>query len=144
MATPAQRMLAAVLAGDAVGVAELLDSDPQLADLADPAPERLCVIHHAARQGDLALVELLLAAGASPNKRTHDGSSPLHLAAFSGELGVVRALLAAGADTRATTNQGYSALDAARMSGSAAVVELLDSLPKPTILNTFRGKREWS
>jgi ankyrin repeat protein len=144
MATAAQRMLTAVLAGDVDGVAELLDGDPQLADLADPAPGRLSVLHHAARRGDVLLVGLLLAAGASPNKRTHDGSSPLYLAALGGSLEVVRALLAAGADTRTTTNQGYSALAAARVGGNPAVVELLSSLPQPSIHNTFRGKREWS
>jgi hypothetical protein len=111
-------MLAAVLAGDADAVAALLDADPQLANLADRAPGRLSVLHHAAGAGNLEVVELLLAAGASPSKRSHDGSTPLHEAALGGHLEVARALLAAGAETRATTNSGYSVLDAARAGGS--------------------------
>jgi ankyrin repeat protein len=144
MATPAQEMLAAVLAGDAEAVAALLDADPQLADLADRAPGRLSVLHHAARRGDLSIVELLLAAGASPDKRSHDGSTPLHEAALGGHLGVARALVAAGSDTCATTNAGFSVLDAARVGGHLSVVELLASLPQPGSRHTFRGKREWS
>jgi ankyrin repeat protein len=144
MATPAQQMLAAVLAGDVDQVAALLDADPQLANLADRAPGRLSVLHHAAGIGNLDVVELLLAAGASANKRSHDGSTPLYEAALRGHLDVARALLAAGAETRATTNSGYSAWDAANVGGNPAVVELLRAAWQPTARYTFRGKREWS
>jgi ankyrin repeat protein len=137
-------MLTAVLAGNAETVAALLDADPQLANLADRAPGRFSVLHHAARRGDLAVVELLLAAGANVDRRSWDGSTPLHEAAVGGHLEVVRALLAAGADTRATINRGYSALDAARANGHQTVADLLATLPQPTSRHTFRGKREWS
>lgn len=142
--TPAQQMLAAVLAGDKTAAAALLDTDPQLANLADRAPGRLSALHHAAAAGSLEVVELLLAAGASPRKRSHDGSTPLHAAALAGHLEVARALLAAGAETRATTNSGYSVLDAARVGGNSAVVELLRGVPQPSARYTLRGKREWS
>jgi hypothetical protein len=144
MATPADRMLAAVLVGDADTVAVLLDADPQLANLTDRRPGRFSVLHHAAGRGDLNVVELLLAAGANTNKRSHDGSSPLHEAVLRGHLEVARALVAAGAETRATTNSGYSVLEAARVSGNQALVEWLASLPQPGCRQTFRGKREWS
>jgi ankyrin repeat protein len=137
-------MLAAVLGGDTVAVAALLTVDPQLADLVDRSPGRWSVLHYAAGRGDVAVVELLLAAGASPGKRSHDGSTPLHEAALCGHLEVAQVLLAAGAETRATTNSGYSALDAARVGGNAAVVGLLMGTPQPSIRHTFRGKREWS
>jgi len=144
MATPAQRMLAAVLAGDADSVAALLDEDRQLANLADRAPERLSVLHHAAGRGDLAVVELLLAAGANVNKRSHDGATPLYAAALGGHLAVARALVAARAETWATTNSGYSALEAAQVSGNGELLKLLGALPQPSSRQTFRGKREWS
>jgi ankyrin repeat protein len=144
MATPAQQMLAAVLAGDADTVASLLDADPGLANLVDRTPSRYSVLHYAASRGDLAVVELLLVAGANVDKRTHDGSIPLHEAALGGHLDVARALVAAGAETRATTNSGYSVLDAARVKGIPGLIELLMSLPQPSFRYTFRGKREWS
>jgi ankyrin repeat protein len=138
-------MLDAVERGDADEVAKLLDANPLLADLAERSPHRWSMLQIAAGRGDLAIVELLLAAGASANKQSHDGSGPLCEAALGGHLEVVRALLAAGAETRQTTNAGYSPLDAARLRGNAAVVALLATRPQPGIpRNTFRGKREWS
>jgi ankyrin repeat protein len=137
-------MLDAIVAGDACVVAALLDADPRLGDLAERTTHRRSALQIAAACGDLAIVELLLAAGASVNKRSHDGSTPLHEAAASGRVEVVRVLLAAGAETRCTTNSGYSALDAARARGHAAVVDLLGAQPQPSIRDTFRGKREWS
>jgi ankyrin repeat protein len=137
-------MLAAVLAGDADAVGSLLDVDPQLANLTDRAPGRFSVLHLASGRGDLAVVELLLAAGANVDKRSHDGSTPLHTAALGGHLEVTKVLVAAGAETRATTNSGYSVLEAARVSGNRTLVELLVALPQPNFRITFRGKREWS
>lgn len=115
--TPAGQMRVAVLAGDAVAVAALLDADPQLCDLADRSPDRLRVLHHAAERGDVAVVELLLAAGAGVDNRSHDGSTPLHMAAAGGHLGVVRLLVAAGADIAARTNGGYGPWTAASNRG---------------------------
>jgi len=144
MPTPAEKLLTSVLAGDAQAVAGLLDADPQLANLAERSPHRLSVLHIATGRGDLAVVELLLAAGATVDKRSHDGSTPLHEAAAGGQLEVVRALVAAGADTRATTNSGHSPFDAARAGGHRLIAELLAAHPQPGARHTFRGKREWS
>jgi ankyrin repeat protein len=121
-------MLAAVLAGDADTVAALLDSDPQLCNLADRSPERLSVLHHAAGRGHLAVVELLLAAGAAVDKRSHDGSTPLHEAAAGGHLEIVRLLVQAGANPRARTNSGYSAWSAAMHRGHHGVAGYLKGL----------------
>jgi len=124
-------MLAAVLAGDAGTVAELLDADPQLANLAGRGPDRSSVLHLAARRGYLAVVELLLAAGAAVGRWDHDGSTPLHEAAVGGHLEVAQVLLAAGANTLATTNGGCSIVAAAAFGGNAALLELLRSYPQP-------------
>ena len=120
MATPAQQMLDAVLAGDAATVAELLDADPQLADYADRRPGRFSVLHLAAGRGDLAVVELLLVAGAAVNRWSHDGITPLMEAAFGGHLEVAKTLLASGANTLATDNGGHSVLCAAKVGGNHA------------------------
>jgi ankyrin repeat protein len=132
VATPARQMLAAVSSGDAAAAAELLDADPQLAELADRGPERFSVLHIAAGRGHLGVVELLLAAGATVSRYSHDGSTPLHEAALGGHLEVARALLAAGAETRATDNGGHAVLCAAKVGGNQALVNLLAACPLPS------------
>ena len=129
MATPAQEMLAAVLAGDAATVAALLDADPQLANLAERGPDRFSVLHLAARRGYLDVVELLLAAGANASRFSHDGSTPLHEAALGGHLEVARTLIRAGAETRATDNGGHSVFCAAKVGGNRELMELLKQYP---------------
>ncbi|MBY0457944.1 MAG: ankyrin repeat domain-containing protein [Gemmataceae bacterium] len=124
-------MLDAVLAGDAATVAELLDIDPQLANVAERGPNRSSALHLAARRGHLAVVELLLAGGAAVSRWNHDGSTPLHEAALGGHLEVARVLLAAGANTMATTNGGHSVVCAALVGGNLALVHLLRACDQP-------------
>jgi ankyrin repeat protein len=138
-------MLDAVLAGDATTVGELLDADPQLANVADRGPDRSSVLHLAARRGYLAVVELLLAAGAAVSRWDHEGCTPLHEAAVGGHLEVARVLLAAGANTMATTNGGHSVLCAALVGGNPALIELLRTcdLPGGSVYarGYYRGRR---
>lgn len=100
-------------------------------------------LHAAAGRGRLALVRVLVDAGADVDRRDPDtGRAPLHEAVGGGPDGdapdVVRALLAAGADVNATTSDGASALDmirvaaarsrrsdAGRATGNDALAELL-------------------
>jgi ankyrin len=121
--------------GGASATAELL-----LERGADPDTGAL---HFAAGGARLALVRLLLSAGADVNRRDPaTGRTPLHAAIGAGPDGeapeVVRVLLAAGADVNATTPDGASALDmshvsaarhrradAGRATGSDALAELL-------------------
>ena len=67
-------------------------------------------IHAAARNGHLAIVQLLLEAGADKDATKEDGATALHLAAEEGNLDVVRSLLEAGADKEAATQNGTTAL----------------------------------
>ncbi|HEY4638126.1 MAG TPA: ankyrin repeat domain-containing protein, partial [Burkholderiales bacterium] len=53
-------------------------------------------LHDAARRGDLAAVERLLAAGAQVDATDGGGATPLYLAAGEGHAAVVARLLAAG------------------------------------------------
>ena len=136
--------------GDRVGGADLLSwaafggasatAELLLARGADPDTGAL---HFAAGGARLALVRLLLEAGADANRRDPaTGRTPLHAAIGAGPDGesaeVVRVLLAAGADVHATTTDGASALDmshvaaarhrrgdAGRASGNDALAELL-------------------
>ena len=77
---------------------------------------------------DLAVIELLVAAGANPRTRTQDGETALHRAAARWKgLEVVAALLAAGADPMARDARGATPLH------SAASADLNEDNPRGTI-----------
>jgi ankyrin repeat protein len=71
----------------------------------------------AARAGDAALIESLIAAGAAVDAVDEAGETPLMHAAFHGHLAAVEALLAAGADVNAQSPQGWTALARAAYNG---------------------------
>jgi len=77
----------------------------------------------------IAIVRLLLEAGASPLQQCEDRATPLHAAARSGPLQLVETLIRGGALSWMGDRRGKTALDYAR-AGSApdrdAIVELLD------------------
>ena len=145
MATPAQQMLTAVLAGDVEAVAALLESDPRTGGPGGP------------NTGAAFRVAPRRRARGAGGGRTSPGSRGLseqavtrriHAAPISprsaGIWRSLRALVAAGANTQATINAGYSVLDAAQVGGNDGVVEYLAQFPRATLRHTFRGKREWS
>ena len=78
----------------------------------------------AARSGDLASAELLLAAGADPNDTAPAGTSALVVAAHSGHGALAAMLLDAGADPNAA-GAGYTSLHAAILRGDEALVAVL-------------------
>ena len=83
----------------------------------------------AARTGDAAMVELLLARGANPRAVTEKGLTALHLALFEPaarrHLPVLQALLAAGADPDAADADGQRPLHLALRHGIPALVQAL-------------------
>ena len=79
----------------------------------------------AARRGEVATVEALLAKGADVQARDTHGSTALLDATFGGHDAVVEALLARGADVQAKDNHGRTALMWASWNGHLVVVQAL-------------------
>jgi ankyrin repeat protein len=79
----------------------------------------------AARRGDAALVQKMIAARADVNATSPDGTTALHWAAEHGDVELVRFLIARGANVRTANRYGVTALRSACEQGSAAVVETL-------------------
>ena len=86
-------------------------------------------MHHAARAGALACVELLLrASDARVDARTRSGrATALHKACAGGHAACAAALLGGGASVDAVDADGETALHKACASGSGACVEVVGS-----------------
>lgn len=81
----------------------------------------------ASGDGDLVLVNELLAAGDDVNARSAIGTTPLMYAAKNGHKAVVERLLAAGANANVVSDKGSTAMHLAEKSHHAAVAQLLKS-----------------
>jgi len=88
----------------------------------------MTALHWTARNGEAALAEMLVYAGASLETTTRVGAyTPLLVAARSGNEGVLVALLEAGANMEARTSTGVTALHFAAAAGAErAITALLD------------------
>ena len=120
------RVAEAAMQSDVATVRRLLQ---QGADVNGVHGDGRTALHFAAERGQTELVELLLAAGASPAAVTRIGShTALHVAATHGRADVIRQLLHARADVNARTTTGALAIHFAAGSGNVdAVVGLLDA-----------------
>ncbi|MEM1097958.1 MAG: ankyrin repeat domain-containing protein [Planctomycetota bacterium] len=96
--TPEQQAVAATLAGDADALGRVLDQHPD-AIRALGGPWGKPLLHLAAWEGHLAVVEALLERGFDPNTRCEtDHAYAMHFAAEPGHLDIVKRLADAGGD----------------------------------------------
>lgn len=95
---------------------------------ADTDTEIGSVLHEAAYGGQTAVVELLLARGADPNKTNINDETPLSFAAVYGDVRMVRALLRKGA--RVILRRGVTVLFKAAGAVNIPVVKYLLTLPQ--------------
>jgi len=82
-------------------------------------PQRVAALHAAVARGDAAMVELLLARGATVDLPQQQGITPLHGAAGAGRADIVALLRRAGADPQRRDDQGRDAAEHARQHGHA-------------------------
>jgi ankyrin repeat protein len=102
--------------------AELLDGGASV-DARDRFGAR--PLSHAARNGHLEMVDLLLARGAPIDARNLAGATALYFAAERGHAEVAQRLIERGADVKLTGRTGISPVAAAAYAGSDAIVEML-------------------
>lgn len=113
----------AAKARDAAAVKALLKNG---ADVNAAQGDGMTALHWAARNGDAALTQMLLSAGANIRATTRlGGITPLLMASQAGHAQVVAALLAAGAEANSATATGATALMLAARSGSTETVTRL-------------------
>ena len=113
----------AAKARDAAAVKALLK---QGADVNAAQGDGMTALHWAAANGDAALTQMLLSAGANIRATTRlGGITPLLMASQSGHAQVVAALLAAGAAANSSTGTGATALMLAARSGNTETVTRL-------------------
>jgi len=113
----------AAQAGD---LAALRSQLQQRADANRAQADGMTALHWAATNGDLAMTQLLLSAGANPSAQTRLGAiTPLFIAAKNGSAPLMDALLKAGADANSVDGTGATPLMLAASSGSADAVRVL-------------------
>ena len=142
-------LIAAAKRGDEAGVRSLLrTSGVRLkADTTDRTgvnavgPDGTTALYWAARGDHLAIVRLLLAAGARVDAADRYGITPLALAAINGSAPVVSALLEAGANAKGRVGDGETVLMAASRTGRADAVKLLlDRGADPNAREPWQGE----
>jgi ankyrin repeat protein len=89
------------------------------------SPDGTTPLHWAVYNGNLPLVERLIAAGADVSAANEFGSTPLAEAATIGNTGVIAALLAGGAAVDAPGSDGQTALMVVARSSNTAAAEVL-------------------
>ena len=105
-----------------------------LAQVAPSAAEvaRYTGLHAAAHSGDMALIDKLLDAHASPpvnlNARDGHGRTPVHVAAFAHQRATLRALAKAGANLKLLENDRYDAVTIAAVADDEETLRVLLSL----------------
>jgi ankyrin repeat protein len=116
-------LITATMANDAERVRTSLLQKKENPNIAD-ADGRTALMH-AAMNGNVEIVQLLLDYGAKVNATDSAGSTALHWAAERGQPDTARTLIAARAAVDADNKQGATPLMKAAATGSAPTVDLL-------------------
>ncbi len=105
------------------------------------ASDATTALHWAAYNGNLELVEQLIAAGANVNATNDYGASPMSEAAVRGDYAILKALLDAGADAESPTLEGQTALmSVVRTPSIDAAILLIDQGANVNAIETWRGQ----
>ncbi|CAL8308206.1 unnamed protein product [Lota lota] len=86
----------------------------------------LTVLHDAARDGYVDMVQMLVSHGANVNLVDDRGNLPLHLAAQEGHTGVVRLLIELAANPGLENFEGHTAYDLAHEGGKMATAKWIN------------------
>ena len=113
----------AVRAGDTEKVQTLLKADPKLVEAR--TDDGSTALHLAALEGDAAIAQLLLAAGAQVNARGLREETPLHMAMYDEHREVAELLLDSKAEVNAQNTAGETPLHLAARKGHRDLAELL-------------------
>jgi uncharacterized protein len=117
------RLSVAAMNGESAVVQALLN---EKIDVDAPQGDGTSALHWAAYRDDLAMVRLLIQAGAKPDVRSRLGDiTPLYMAAKNGNAAIVELLLNAGATLDPRTSTGSTPLMMAAAAGSTDAVKLL-------------------
>ena len=115
---------------------------PVMSSLAGPEPEpeiNAIALHAAAKAGDVALCEALVARGADVDQLDEDGHSALHWACDSGHVAVARCLIEAGASPNVQNVDGLTPLHMACACEHADLAKLLIAIGADTTLRDLDG-----
>jgi ankyrin repeat protein len=147
-----QDVFQALRKGDVEAVKALVDKSPQILDSRDS--DGMTALHHAARDGNAALINYLVNKGAKTEIQNNHGQTPLHLAAIFDRKDAVAALVKRGAALETRDSYGRTAFVccARERGGVATALVLLEAGADfnardnfdDTALNlaAWRGKRE--
>jgi uncharacterized protein len=104
---------------------QVRDLIKQRADVNLAQPDGMTALHWAARNDDLELAQMLIAAGARAKFIDRYGTSPLTLAAVNGSPRMLELLLKAGADVNVSLPEGETVLMTAARTGNPAAIKVL-------------------
>jgi len=132
------RLIDAVRSQDAAKVRALLAQHvPVTAADADGSS----ALHYAAREDNIEIAGLLIAAGADVKAATRYNITPLSLACTSGDAALIGRLLKAGADPNATSEEGQTALMTSALNGKVdALTVLLEHGAKVNVTEPVKGQ----
>ena len=144
MASIAEAVRSAALAGDVAALEVLVDTHGGAAIRLDDDPAELTTLHLAAASGSVEAVRLLLAppVEADPRAARNNDFTPLHAASMQGHAAVCQVLISAGAGVNVQTDpQRYAPLHSAAFAGHVEVIRVLLAHGADRGLMNYRNER---